>query len=230
MDSWLADKIIKPDERIYIDIKSRYSDAELQKIQKAGSDVRIVSFPLTKYEQSGDHTVPFRNLFFAAIAAAEYMGDINIYLAANAGDEHVGDKSPEFAKMASKLLTYISQNMSRTPDNREIKIILPFSNMTKAEVLAKYIETGGDLETAYNESFSCYEPEPNGTECWNCQPCFRKAVAFTLNGYEFTDGKKKKLINFYERKILPDWNNWSKYHKKEAKETLIAIKLWTANK
>ena len=46
MDSWLIDKLWKPDIRMYVDMHTKYSYKEIAKIKKFGLDVKIVDFPL----------------------------------------------------------------------------------------------------------------------------------------------------------------------------------------
>ena len=44
MDSWLIDKIWKPDRRIYIDMPTRYSQQEIKSIKQRRNDVEIIVF------------------------------------------------------------------------------------------------------------------------------------------------------------------------------------------
>lgn len=58
------------------------------------------------------------------------------------------------------------------------------------------------METAFRESFSCYEPDAQGRECWHCKPCARKAAAFLLNGYHFEDPAALDGVRSYIAGIL----------------------------
>ena len=50
MDSWLIDKIWKPDRRIYIDMHTRYSQQEIKSIKQRRNDVEIIDFPLGQWK------------------------------------------------------------------------------------------------------------------------------------------------------------------------------------
>lgn len=90
-DSWLIDKLWKPDLRLYVDINSRYT---IQELDRLPSDVKVVPFhTLGHFEQPDTAYVPFRNLFFITIAAQ--YGD-EICLGAVDGDQGSKDKTPEF--------------------------------------------------------------------------------------------------------------------------------------
>ncbi len=67
-----------------------------------------------------------------------------------------------------------------------------------------YLEQGGNLETAFRQSFSCYEPDSHGNECWHCKACARKATAFLLNGYHFEDPAIIFGTREYIAGILPE--------------------------
>ena len=71
MDSWLIDKLWKPDKKIFFDTGIEYNKEELKRLPK---DVEIIKLDLSKYELSEySHTVPLRNLLFISIAS--YYGD-----------------------------------------------------------------------------------------------------------------------------------------------------------
>ena len=53
MDTWLIDKLWKPDKKIYIDIGGKYNEAEKQRL---GNDVEILPFPLLgRFEQKDSY-------------------------------------------------------------------------------------------------------------------------------------------------------------------------------
>ena len=90
-DSWLIDKIWKPDVKLYLDINSKYSNDEIERLP---GDVIVEDFRmLGKFENPNTAYVPFRNLLFIALAAQ--YGDI-ICLGAVKGDQGGRDKTLEF--------------------------------------------------------------------------------------------------------------------------------------
>ena len=132
---------------------------------------------------------------------ASNYGD-EIMLGATYGDR-VLDKSPGFAKKASDMLTYLYSSQHWTP-GRKIHVSVAYKEYTKAELLNMYLEQGGNLETAFRQSFSCYEPDSHGNECWHCKACARKATAFLLNGYHFKDPAIIFGTREYIAGILPE--------------------------
>ena len=161
MDSWLISKIWDPDVLLYVDMCTKYSKAEIARLPK---DVIIEKLDLSKWERP-DAIIPLRNLYL--IMVATNYGD-EICLGATAGDR-VLDKSFEFAEKASDLLSFLYSKQHWT-EERNIKINLDFKNLTKKELLIKYLNQGGSLAEAANSSFSCYEPTLDGSgrwsECW----------------------------------------------------------------
>ena len=215
MDSWLIDKIWKPDIKLYIDMNTRYSKEEIKKLPK---DVIIEKLDLGKFERE-DSIIPLRNLFLVMLAS-NYGNEV--CLGATAGDR-VLDKSLEFGKKTSNLLTYLYQKQHWT-EERKIKINLDYKSFTKTQLIKKYIEQGGNIEEAVKESFSCYYPI-DSKECWNCKPCFRKYVSFKLNGYEFGKEIDSKIKIYLEKEIIPYIKNGTYGRAEEEKEIMEVYSL-----
>jgi 7-cyano-7-deazaguanine synthase in queuosine biosynthesis len=98
-----------------------------------------------------------------------------------------------FAQKASDVISYLQSEKNEGPVN----IVLPFKDKTKTELLKMYLEQGGDINKAYNETISCYNPV-NGSSCMSCSSCMSKFVAFYNNGYKFNNEEIKKFINYVE--------------------------------
>jgi 7-cyano-7-deazaguanine synthase in queuosine biosynthesis len=203
MDSWLIDKLWNPDLRLYVDMHTKYSESEIQKIKKQNSDVLIVDFPLGQWERD-DAIIPLRNLYLLMVVC-NITGDEDIELCygATAGDRSK-DQSLEFQHKAEELLNYLYQPQSWIPNGKNIKIITEFRQYTKAQMLQMYLDKGGTLEEAFNGSLSCYHPDENLKECWNCKPCFRKFVAFAYCGYEFDKDIIDKNMKYIKEHIAPE--------------------------
>ena len=115
-DSWLIDKLWKPDKKIYININGFYSEDEIKKLPK---DVEIVDFPfLGKTEELDTNFVPLRNLYFLMMATA--FGD-EICYGATLSDRGSKDKREEFIKKTQDIIDYCLIGNSYTKD-RNIKI------------------------------------------------------------------------------------------------------------
>lgn len=172
MDSWIIDKLYKPDIKLFIDVKTPSSIEERKRLPK---DVIVKEFDLSEYEvKEGSHLLPLRNLILAELGS--FYGD-EVCIGSMGGSLHY-DNNEKFRKDTEDLLNYLySEN-----NTKKIKIVLPYMNTTKEELIKMYKEQGGDLEEAFKSSFSCYEPV-NGKECGKCISCKQKIEAFKKNGY-----------------------------------------------
>ena len=64
MDSWLIDKLWKPDIRLYVDMNTRYSKEEMKRLP---DDTIIERLDLSKWERE-DKIIPLRNMYLIAMA------------------------------------------------------------------------------------------------------------------------------------------------------------------
>jgi len=167
MDSWLMDKLWKPDVKLFVDLGT----AECKVIRKRlPKDVVIVDMPMADLELEGElHTIRLRNLILCAVAVN--YGD-TIAFGAIDGDVHY-DGTKQFCALTQSVFNYVLRN----EENKEVTICVPFRDYTKERLLREYIEQGGDIDTAWNETFSCYEPVGD-KECGICASCKRKIQAF----------------------------------------------------
>ena len=220
MDSWLISQIWNPDIKLYVNLHTKYSQQEMAKLP---ADVKVVELDLSHWERE-DAIIPLRNVFLVGIATN--YGD-EICLGATAGDR-VLDKSPQFGWMYEELLTYLYKKQHWT-NERKITINLSFKQFSKTQLLKKYLEQGGDIEKAFEQSFSCYYPH-DGKECWQCKPCFRKFVAFALNGYEFPKEISDKAISYIKREILPQIEKGTYGRKGEEEEILRVLQIYNDKK
>lgn len=201
MDSWLMSKLWKPDIKLYVDMKTRYSENELARIRKE-PDVQVVEFPLGQWERE-DAIIPLRNLYLAMVACnVTGSEDVEILIGATAGDR-VLDKSPAFVAKATDLLSYLYTPQHWIPEGKKVKVCIDYKQYTKTDLLKMFKKQGGDLEEAFTRSFSCYNPV-DGHECWHCKPCFRKFTAFSEAGYEFSDDVARTVCSYIKTDILPD--------------------------
>lgn len=223
MDSWLIDKIWKPDIKVYVDMHTRYSKEEIKRIREQRDDVEIVDFPLGQWERD-DKIIPLRNLYLPmVICNITGNEDVDICIGATKGDR-VLDKSKEYVEKATDILNYLYQPQWWIPEGKKVRVNIDFKDYTKEDLLKKYLEMGGDLEEAFKSSFSCYEPNEDGTECWCnhgiCKPCFRKFVAFETMGYKFPDEIISNVVNAINKEIIPEIKNGT-YGRGEDEERAI---------
>lgn len=174
MDSWLIDKLWKPDVKLHFDIGTKNNIEENKRMPK---DVEIVKLDLARYEdKERNYLLPLRNLFFVEMAS--YYGDI-ICLGATGSSTHY-DKGEKFARMTEELVNYLYSEAY----DKKIKIVMPYANKTKTDMLKEYLQNGGDIQKAWDETFSCYNPDEDGNPCMKCPSCLKRIEAFRNNGYE----------------------------------------------
>lgn len=194
MDSLAAAWLLRPDVLLFLPHGQRYEAAErtaLRLLEQRGclppGPQLIVnkSLSLGSFERD-DAIIPLRNMLFACIAAQ--YGE-TILIGAMDGDRSL-DKSPEFFKQASQLLSYLYAPQHWC-EPRTVVIESPFVHDTKTTVVRRYLEAGYSAD-ALLTSLSCYEQGADASRyfkaCGTCKPCFRKWVALRNNGVEFPYG------------------------------------------
>lgn len=218
MDSWLIDKLWKPDVKLYIDIDGSYSKDEVRRLP---AGVKVLRFPLGQFEQANKF-VPLRNLYFLMLASN--YGD-ELCLGATAGDWGSKDKTPEFFDRAEDMLNFLLGKQSKVEAGKHIHIERKYLYMHKNELLAEYIAAGGSVEKLYSESFSCFTPD-DGKPCLSCKPCFRKYVCLDKYGYPFTDAEQRKMFDFVRREIVPRSKNVNAtYYSERGSEGVVAYEV-----
>lgn len=167
MDSYIISKLWKPDVKLYIDYGTKQNEEEIKRLPK---DVIVKKVDLSEYiEKDGKSTIPLRNLLFANIAIN--YGEV-IAIGGVKDDLHY-DKSRRFARKATRLFNFV---LMKEKSKRKVKIVVPYRNLTKTQLLYRYIANGGDIETLEKESWSCYYPVDE-KPCGNCTPCKRRKKA-----------------------------------------------------
>src|SRR3989338_6893698 len=118
--------------------------------------------------------VPARNTIFLsyALAWAEVLQADHIFIGVNVLDySGYPDCRPEYIKAF--------QNMARlatraSVSGQKISIHTPLLYLTKAHIIQKGLELGVD----YNLTHSCYDPDPRGGPCRECDSCLLRAKGF----------------------------------------------------
>lgn len=116
--------------------------------------------------------VPARNLLFLSLALswAEALGGRDIYIGVNALDySGYPDCRPDFIAGFESL----AQIATKAGDEGErFTLHAPLQHLTKAQIAAEAARLG--LDPAI--SWSCYDPQPDGSACGMCDSCrLRKA-------------------------------------------------------
>lgn len=216
MDSYIINKLEKPDTLLFIDNKSNYAQIERKFIESQGYENLIILddfIDMSKIERK-DFIIPSRNLYFVTIAA-EY-GD-EIILGATAGDRST-DKDLKFAELSSELLNHIYSE-SHWSKGRDIKVSLKYKSFTKRDLIMKYfykkIEENPTMpfreiqtnlaEELVNNSFSCYTPI-NGYQCNRCKPDTRKYLAIlSAINVDISKYYKYSPRDYFTPEVIEEW-------------------------
>jgi len=124
--------------------------------------------------------VPARNLVFLslALAWAEAAGSSDIFIGVNALDySGYPDCRPEFIGGFEALARVATAFGDR---GGSVKIHAPLQYLKKAEIAKEAVRLG--LEPG--ESWSCYDPLPDGSACGLCDSCRLRQAGFAEAGIE----------------------------------------------
>lgn len=216
-DSWLMDKIWRPDLKLYINIHGFYSEDEINKLPK---DVKIIDFPfLGTTEELDTNFVPLRNLYFLMIASN--FGD-EICYGATFSDRGSKDKRQEFIEKTQDIIDYCLIGNSFTQD-RHIKINQDFINLNKYELIQLYLNKGGTIKEYIEDSFSCYH-SINGKECYHCKQCYKKFLNGIYFDYPYSKEIKDKMLNYLKMNVIPKDNYEGTYFAERSGESEYAVK------
>ena len=122
--------------------------------------------------------VPARNLVFLslALAWAEAVGSNDLFIGVNALDySGYPDCRPEFISGFESLARVATKIGS---EGGTVKIHAPLQNLRKVDIAREAIRLG--LDPA--ESWSCYDPLPDGRPCGLCDSCRLRRAGFAEAG------------------------------------------------
>ena len=111
--------------------------------------------------------MPARNTIFLsyALAWAETIEARDIFIGVNARDySGYPDCRPEFIKQFERLANV---GTKAGISGERFRIHTPLIAMNKPEIIRKGEELGVDFSITH----SCYDPEPDGTACGECDSC-----------------------------------------------------------
>lgn len=195
-DSWLIDKIWKPDIKLYINTHGMYSAEEMANLPK---NVRIFDMPfLGSIEEEETAYIPMRNLYFLMIASN--YGD-HICFGATGADIGTRDKDDKFITLTQELFDHMLKGNSFT-DDRNVHIERQFLEDGKYSLVKKYLEAGGDIKTFIESTFACHHPI-DGKECMYCKPCSKKFLLGYYYGYQYTNEQLDNMVDYVQTYILP---------------------------
>jgi len=216
---------------LWVDIGQPYREKEERAVDR-------LSFPVTKLRVPGfvqhqnafgagitldQQVIPGRNLLFVTLAGCLLAE--RVWVGALDGEMHgqisSRDKSPEFFHMASGVLSYTMKMFVN-----EIVVEAPFKHLTKAGVVRWALDNGVP-EDILRQTSTCYHPTME--RCGLCGTCFKRWIAFTLNGLEERYDNPPWECEYAKRTTgAMVWStlkgDWSYYNKNRVRETLTALR------
>lgn len=119
--------------------------------------------------------VPARNTVFLALALAfaETVPAFDIFVGVNCLDySGYPDCRPEYLEAFENLANLATK--AAVEGAGRFRVHAPFLRSTKARIIARGLELGVD----YGVTHSCYDPEPDGRACGECDSCRLRLRAF----------------------------------------------------
>ena len=180
-DSRLQEWLIKPDVLLYVDMKTSYSERELEELERLSpyyeDRLIIKELPLGEYERENKY-LPYRNLLLGTIAM-EYGQ--HIYFGFNAKDD-APDKDELFLRRTTTLFRHLNKNCIDDMgwENNHFSFNAPYKDKTKTEMVAMCLEAGMSADEIKHIR-TCYDGDSH-IGCGVCGPCYNKAVALLNNG------------------------------------------------
>lgn len=123
--------------------------------------------------------VPARNTIFLSFALswAEVLRAPDIFIGANVADySGYPDCRPEYLK-AFEQMANLATKLS-VEKEISFRVRTPLLFMSKSEIIKKGVELGVD----YGQTWSCYDPLPEGGPCGSCDSCLIRAKGFREAG------------------------------------------------
>ncbi len=123
--------------------------------------------------------VPARNTIFLsfALAFAEVLGAADIFSGVNALDySGYPDCRPEFIRAFETMANHATK--AGVEGALRTKIHTPLISLTKAEI----VRLGHELGVPFGSTLSCYDPDPSGRPCGQCDSCILRARGFDEAG------------------------------------------------
>jgi 7-cyano-7-deazaguanine synthase len=123
--------------------------------------------------------VPARNTIFLAFALgyAEVLGAFDIFIGANCLDySGYPDCRPEYLAAFEQLANLATK--AGVEGQGRFRVHAPLLQLRKDEIIRRGLELGVD----YSQTWSCYDPTPDGRSCGACDSCRLRLDAFSRVG------------------------------------------------
>jgi 7-cyano-7-deazaguanine synthase len=123
--------------------------------------------------------VPARNTIFLsfALAWAEVLESSDIFIGVNALDySGYPDCRPEFIEAFERMANLATK--AAVEGSTRVKIHTPLIQLSKAQI----VRLGAELGVPFGLTHSCYDPDPAGRPCGQCDSCLLRAKGFREAG------------------------------------------------
>lgn len=211
LDSFCMLSIVDPDVVVFFKTGTEDNVLEyenLMKLAKSGyfadkaTELFVVDLPI-KGAEIGNKIIPHRNTIFCLLASN--YGN-HIYIGCTSGDT-TKDKDYVWKSQVEGLLNYFALDSHKVwQKGYPYEIIMPFKELSKAEILKIFLNKNGNIYDVINYSRSCYRIGREGKECGDCRSCLRKAVALEIHGIHweelfFQDPFQTMSFNDYQKMV-----------------------------
>lgn len=125
--------------------------------------------------------VPARNTIFLsfALAWAEVLESSDIFIGVNALDySGYPDCRPEFIQAYERMANLATR--AGVEGRTRLRIHAPLLHLGKAQI----VKLARELGVAFNLTHSCYDPDPAGRPCGQCDACLLRRKGFEEAGIE----------------------------------------------
>ncbi|HKX00585.1 MAG TPA: 7-cyano-7-deazaguanine synthase QueC [Bryobacteraceae bacterium] len=125
--------------------------------------------------------VPARNTVFLsfALAWAEVLESSDIFIGVNALDySGYPDCRPEYIEAYERMANLATK--AAVEGRTRLKIHTPLIRLSKAEI----VKLGCELGLDFSLTHSCYDPDPSGRPCGQCDSCLLRRKGFEEAGVE----------------------------------------------
>jgi len=186
-------------EAYFLDFGQPYAWKEWEAIQSIPEDIRP---PVQKLDFSGLYTfiekkmtnqiVPSRNVFLAVLGS---MFNERVWINALDGEQNgkEHDKSHKFFQDCTNLLSFTNSFF------QEHTIVeTPFGHLSKAETITWALNNGIPKEHLFSTT-SCYDEKSR--KCGVCLTCYKRKVAFMLNGIDEPGYDKDPFQSDYAKEL-----------------------------
>ena len=153
-----------------------------------GGSALTADIPVPKGRAAGDMShgipityVPARNTIFLsfALAWAEVLSASDIFIGVNALDySGYPDCRPEFIEAYERMANLATA--AGVEGRTHVKIHTPLMQLTKAGI----VKLAHDLGLDFSLTHSCYDPDPSGRPCGQCDSCILRRKGFEEAGIE----------------------------------------------